>query len=179
VDLGKKLIEMRGPNYTPEDDQYLREHYADTPTVDIAKRLDRRSDVIRYHANKLNLHKSKEQLAVNMFRTALRDRDISKIGDVSEFKKKEGKYYLMIKTETGWIPLHHYNWILENGIIPEGMRVTFKDGDNRNCDITNLELITQKENMKRNSIHSLYPVALVNAIFTLGILKRKIKEHGE
>ena len=179
MDLGKKQIEMRGTNYTPEDDRYLREHYADTPTLDLAKKMGRKPSVLRYRARRLNLHKSKEQLAATMFKTALRDRTLSKVGDVSEFKKTESRRCLMIKTETGWVPLHHYNWILEHGIIPEGEVIIFKDGDYKNCDINNLELITQVAHMKNNSIHTLYPVALVNAIFTLGILKRKIKEHGE
>lgn len=43
-----------------------------------------------------------------------------------------------------WVGLHRYVWEQCNGEIPEGMIVSFKDGDRTNCDIDNLILIDRR-----------------------------------
>lgn len=45
-----------------------------------------------------------------------------------------------------WEFLHRTVWEEHNGPVPEGMVVSFKDGDKANCDINNLMLITMGEN---------------------------------
>ncbi|MDH5257004.1 MAG: HNH endonuclease [Gammaproteobacteria bacterium] len=45
---------------------------------------------------------------------------------------------------------HIVNWEKENGPVPDGMIVTFKDDNKLNCDPDNLELITRAENLYRN-----------------------------
>ena len=59
-------------------------------------------------------------------------------------------YKLRKKQMTGglwdrWEQLHRAVWEEHNGPIPEGMIVTFKDGDKLNCSIDNLMLITRGE----------------------------------
>lgn len=44
-----------------------------------------------------------------------------------------------------WKALHRYVWEEQNGPIPEGHCIMFKDGDYTNCDISNLELVTKGE----------------------------------
>jgi hypothetical protein len=44
-----------------------------------------------------------------------------------------------------WKYLSRYTWEQHNGPIPEGMCVMFKDGNNLNCDISNLALATKGE----------------------------------
>ena len=44
-----------------------------------------------------------------------------------------------------WELLHRAVWEEHNGPIPEGMAVTFRDGDKMNCDISNLMLISRGE----------------------------------
>ncbi len=62
--------------------------------------------------------------------------------------------YKYIRVALGvWVLLHRYVWELTNGEIPAGHNVTFKDGDTTNCDISNLELISKRENMERNRNH--------------------------
>lgn len=46
-----------------------------------------------------------------------------------------------------WEFYHRYVWKQHNGPIPEGMYVSFKDCNPRNCDIDNLMLITKAENV--------------------------------
>lgn len=61
--------------------------------------------------------------------------------------------YLFIRVSVGkWEMLHRYVWAQHHGPIPKGMNVVFKDGDTLNCDISNLEMITNKELMQRNTI---------------------------
>lgn len=69
--------------------------------------------------------------------------------------------------------LHRKNWEDVYGPIPEGYIVVFRDGDRLNCESENLELITRKENMKRNSI-ARYPKELIKLINTHSKLKRQI-----
>ena len=75
-----------------------------------------------------------------------------------------------------WIELGRYNWEEVNGAIPPGLNLVFKNGHPQNCEINNLELITNEELMKRNSIHNL-PEELKSAIHTLGVLNRKIHDY--
>ena len=64
---------------------------------------------------------------------------------------KQDIYYKYIRVAKGkWELLHRYIWKQHNGEIPKGMLVVFKDGNQMNCSIDNLELITRKENMQRN-----------------------------
>lgn len=51
-----------------------------------------------------------------------------------------------------WRPLHIYLWENKNGKIPPKHCLWFKDGNTLNAeDLNNLELITRKENRRRNS----------------------------
>lgn len=88
---------------------------------------------------------------------------------------KDGKRYQYLRLgERKWVLLHRYIWEQANGPIPKGMIITFKDGNELNADLSNLELISKAENMKRNTIHRL-PPELVSTIKVLSSLKRKIK----
>ena len=69
-----------------------------------------------------------------------------------DHKNRGGKAYKYIRLALGkWYPLHQHNWETEKGKIPKGYCLWFTDGDTMNCDVSNLELITRAENMRRNS----------------------------
>jgi len=72
-----------------------------------------------------------------------------------------------------WKGVHILVWEEENGPVPDGHIVTFKDGNKLNIAIENLELITQAENMLRNTIHQ-YPKELKEVMRLAAKLKRKI-----
>lgn len=78
-----------------------------------------------------------------------------------------------------WPLLNRYLWEQHNGPIPPRHIVGFKDGDRKNCVIDNLELISMADNARRNSIWSVYPRELAEAIQLQGALKRRLKRHGE
>lgn len=92
-----------------------------------------------------------------------------------------GKDYKHIRVaKAKWMPLHRYLWQQENGQIPKGHNIAFKDGNTLNCTLDNLELISNYELMQRNSIHN-YPDEIRLAAQLRGVLNRKInqleKEH--
>ncbi len=80
--------------------------------------------------------------------------------------------YRYIRLSLGnWELLHRHIWRQHNGEIPDGHIVVFKDGDQSNCDISNLELITLKDNMRRNTIHR-YPEELHTTIRLISKIKK-------
>jgi hypothetical protein len=77
-----------------------------------------------------------------------------------------------------WLPVHHIIWFESGGEIPSGHMVCFKDGNRRNFSLSNLELVTRAENMRRNTIHNYGPE--VAAIIRLNVsLKRAIANRGD
>jgi hypothetical protein len=100
-------------------------------------------------------------------------------GAISERPHKNGTY-LYIRVEKGkWQLLQRNVWEQHNPPIQKGEVIAFKDGDYKNCDISNLMLLTRKDNMKRNSIIR-YPEDIRKAIHTVAKLNRTIqkKENG-
>jgi hypothetical protein len=75
-----------------------------------------------------------------------------------------------------WLPLHILEWERVNGPLPAGHCLRFRDGDRRHIDLTNLELLTRTENMRRNSVHTL-PTPLAETIHLLGALTRQIRRR--
>ncbi|MCG7586855.1 HNH endonuclease signature motif containing protein [Photobacterium sp. OFAV2-7] len=59
--------------------------------------------------------------------------------------------------DTRYRPKHHVVWEKHHGSIPDGHVVRFKDGNNINCDIDNLECVSKSVNlrMNRNNVNSL------------------------
>jgi len=82
--------------------------------------------------------------------------------------------------ETNWKRLHILNWEREHGPVPDGYMLTFRDGDRRNVDLDNLELITNAECLRRNSWNH-FPRELREVMALLSELKRAIRkrEHEE
>lgn len=88
--------------------------------------------------------------------------------------------YIMIKTAEPNVfeLLHRLVWEKKHGPIPDGYIISFKDGNTTNVAIDNLECISMKENMLRNTIQN-YPEELQNTLRLIGKVKRKINHHGK
>ena len=95
--------------------------------------------------------------------------------------------YLVLKTGaptpkpiTGWEYVHKLVWEQANGPLPDWRlaRIWWKDGDHGNCSLSNLELVTAGEHMRRTTIHNL-PLELKSTILQAGVLKRRIREYEE
>ena len=81
-----------------------------------------------------------------------------------------------------WVFLHRELWEQHHGPIPRGHAVVFRNGDKRDLRIENLELLTRRALMQRNTVHNL-PAPLPELIQLRGALVRKINRrnqiHGE
>jgi|LakMenEpi03Aug12_release.lakeMendotaPanAssembly.Ray.scaffolds.fasta_scaffold609731_1 actin-related protein len=88
---------------------------------------------------------------------------------------KTGKKYWLIKlpNERKLKPKHIWLWETKNGKVEKGFNVVFKDGNQLNCIIENLECISNAELMQRNTIHR-FPAELKSTIRLVNKLKRNI-----
>lgn len=84
--------------------------------------------------------------------------------------------YLEIRIELGkYVLKHRHVWEQSKGKIPNGYIIVFKDRNPMNIALDNLELITKKENMLRNTLHR-FPTELKSTIRLVNKLKRNIHE---
>jgi hypothetical protein len=97
-------------------------------------------------------------------------------GEISIRHFNTGSPYFYIRLSLGnWKELHRFLWEKVNEPIPKGYNVVFKDGNQANCEIKNLELISDAELMQRNTLHN-YPKDLQNLIQIKGALQRQINK---
>lgn len=75
-----------------------------------------------------------------------------------------------------WPLLNRHLWAEAHGPIPPGHAVVFKDGNRQHCVLSNLELVSCAELMRRNTVHRL-PAPLPQTIQLLGALKRQIRRR--
>ncbi len=89
---------------------------------------------------------------------------------------KTGREYSYTKIKDGlWVLTHRLLWQSIHGEIPKGHVVRFKDGNNLNIHITNLECIPMKENAVRNSIQR-FPGELQSVIRLKSKLNKQLKQ---
>lgn len=80
---------------------------------------------------------------------------------------------------SAWAMLSRYVWWRETGRWPRRDEVVrAKNGDPYDCRIENLELLTRRENMLRNSVHNL-PPEVAKLVQLRGQLVRRIREREE
>lgn len=75
-----------------------------------------------------------------------------------------------------WKPTHVLLWQKHRGSVPKGHCLVFRDGNRANITLANLECISRKENMRRNSIHNL-PPPLAEVAHLRGVLTRVINHR--
>ena len=62
-----------------------------------------------------------------------------------------GDGYVYLRIASGCVPKHRYVWEQANGEVPEGYVVAFRDGNRRNCDLSNLYLLSRADNARRRA----------------------------
>lgn len=77
-----------------------------------------------------------------------------------------------------WKLVHIMNWEQAHGPVPPGHAVRFIDGDRRNVDLANLELVSRTALMQRNTVHNL-PKELVQVVQLRGRLVRQINRRSK
>ena len=89
---------------------------------------------------------------------------------------KTGRPYSYTKVKDSlWVLTHRLIWESIYGPIPKGHVVRFKDGNNLNLDIENLECIPMRENAIRNSIQR-FPGELQTVIRLKSKLNKQLKQ---
>lgn len=86
--------------------------------------------------------------------------------------------YIEVKVrETNVFKLkHRYIWEQQNGTIPRGCNIQFKDGNRLNCSIENLYMISRTDQVAKNSIIR-YPVNIRTAIRRVSKIKKLIAQQ--
>lgn len=173
----------QNPNALTESDlQFIREHYDSSMTIDtIAERIGRGSSTVQQVCARLGLKAKvntgcfkKGNRPLN-FRQKSPGLAIGRMGE-TQFKKgqqpmntlhdlaitvrydhlksRKGRPYKWIRIAKGkWIHYHRYLWEQANGPIPPKHVIIFHDGDTMNCVLSNLRMITHRENLERNQVH--------------------------
>jgi hypothetical protein len=72
---------------------------------------------------------------------------------------------------TNWMFVHRMVWEQAHGPIPADHRIWWKDGNHLNCELTNLELLSDREHIARTTIHNL-PEDVRQVIHLTGAIKR-------
>jgi hypothetical protein len=114
-----------------------------------------------------------EKVAPTMFKRGNKPHNTKPNGTINVRADKSGRLYQYIKIkDCQWELLQRYVWTQAHGEIPAGSVVIFLDGNYLNCDISNLQVISRRENMARNTIQR-YPAELQEIMKLTCKLKRK------
>ena len=114
-----------------------------------------------------------EKVAPTMFKRGNKPHNTKPNGTINIRADKSGRLYQYIKIkDSHWELLQRYVWTQANGEIPQGSVVIFLDGNYLNCELNNLQVISRRENMARNTIQR-YPAELQQIMKLTCKLKRK------
>jgi hypothetical protein len=114
-----------------------------------------------------------EKVAPTMFKKGNKPANTKPVGTINVRADSSGRLYQYIKIkDSHWELLQRHVWTKANGEIPRGSVVIFLDGNYLNCDISNLQVISRRENMARNTIQR-YPAELQEVMKLTSKLKRK------
>lgn len=113
-----------------------------------------------------------EKCRRTMFKPGNKPGNIKKVG--AERIDHEGYTYVKL-ADADWVLKHRHVWEQVNGPVLANHVVIFKDNNMHNFDINNLQMISQADNMLRNTIHQ-YPQPLQELIILKNKLKKKINE---
>jgi len=114
-----------------------------------------------------------EKVAPTMFKKGNKPANTKPNGTINVRADSSGRLYQYIKIkDCHWELLQRHVWTQANGEIPRGSVVIFLDGNYLNCELTNLQVITRKENMARNTIQR-FPAELQEIMKLTCKLKRK------
>ena len=114
-----------------------------------------------------------EKVAPTMFKKGNKPHNTKPNGTINIRADKSGRLYQYIKIkDCQWELLQRYVWTQAHGEIPAGSVVIFLDGNYLNCELNNLQVISRRENMARNTIQR-YPAELQEVMKLTCKLKRK------
>lgn len=114
--------------------------------------------------------------APTMFKDGHKPHNTREAHAISIRYDKSGRPYSYTKVKDSlWVLTHRLVWESIYGPIPKGYVVRFKDGNNLNIHIENLECIPMRENAIRNSIQR-FPGELQTVIRLKSKLNKQLKQ---
>ena len=114
-----------------------------------------------------------ERVKVSMFKKGNEPHNMKYDGH-ERLDPKDG--YIYIRLSKGkYVLKHRLVWEQHNGPIPKGNIIIFKDKNKYNLNIDNLQMITKRENMQRNTVTK-YPIELQQLIKLNNKLKTTLNE---
>ena len=114
-----------------------------------------------------------EKVEPTMFKKGNKPFNTKAVGTINVRSDAKGRLYQYIKIkDSHWELLQRYVWTQAHGEIPAGSVVIFLDGNYLNCELNNLQVISRRENMARNTIQR-YPAELQEVMKLTSKLKRK------
>lgn len=129
--------------WTTEDLEFLKTNYPLISNAKIAKHLKRTPSAIATKAFRMKLERPIKNNK-GQFKPAHNRSKTLPINSTIEISSA-GYPVILIKTETGWQKAHRVIWERNNGPIPNDMSITFKDGNSKNIDLSNLLCLNKKE----------------------------------
>lgn len=192
--------------WSPQDEWIVRHLYATTPASQIGELVGRAPRNVAMKARKMGLRrdgnagcfvKGQEppnkgmrrpgwapgRMATTQFRKGERRGVAAELYQPIGTERVSKDGYLERKVNDGlplqkrWRAVHLLEWEAVNGPLPAGHAVAFRDGNKRNFDLANLELVSRAELMRRNSYHNRYPKEVARLIQLRGALNRKINRR--
>lgn len=76
-----------------------------------------------------------------------------------------------------WKAVHRLLWVERHGPVPAGHVVVFRNGDKTDLRLENLECVSRREQMARNTVHN-YPKEIAQLMQLRGALNRKINNRS-
>lgn len=169
--------------FSKEEKKFILDHYLSLPLRQIDELLGRSYGVTRNTITNWGLSLPKKNAYRNkcykVFQKGhkLKNEPYNK-RKTTEIKQwtKKGKPILMILMPSRKIPLQRHIWEQTNGPIPPGHNIIFKDRNTLNCNLDNLELVSNSELMTRNSALRFGP-EIFKIIQLRGALNRQINKR--
>jgi hypothetical protein len=161
-----------GRPWTADDDAALRDRYQNESAAALARDLGRAKTALYARAKKLGLRK-----AVRHFAPDYRPPNYLPVGATRVVPKG----WVCVKVKEGgwphaWRPLHHLAWEREHGPIPPGHVLTFRDGNPKNAEPANLELVAKIDWIKRYQPETTLPPEISRLIRLRSALVRQINK---
>jgi len=131
--------------WTTMEERYLRDNYSKLSTQKMANALGRKHSAVTMKMRRMGLQRQATSHPAQWKpgHTNSKSVDMFTVTTVARGEK----FIKIIKTPDGWVPYARYVWEQANGKIPQDKKIWFVDGDQTNCELSNLTVVSAKEAM--------------------------------
>ena len=131
--------------WTTGEEKFLRDNFEKMSTQKMATELNRKHSAVTMKMRRMGLKRKPSNHPAQFKPGHTRSASVE-IGHVTKVPRGK-KFIMLIKTEDGWVSYARHVWENANGPIPQDKKIWFVDGDQTNCDLGNLMVVTSKEAM--------------------------------